>query len=54
MKRVSSQKRIGRLSRFGCVLDDFESTLLNLEGDGIARVRKGGEVRLYGNMGDVT
>jgi hypothetical protein len=30
----------------GCVLDDFESTLLNLEGDGIARVRKGGEVRL--------
>ena len=38
---------------FGCVLDDFESTLLNLEGDGIARVRKGGEVRLYGNMWDV-
>jgi hypothetical protein len=38
---------------FSCVLDDFESTLLNLEGDGIARVRKGGEVRLYGNMWDV-
>jgi hypothetical protein len=38
---------------FGCVLDGFESTLLNLEGDGIARVRKGGEVRLYGNMWDV-
>jgi hypothetical protein len=35
---------------FSCVLDDFESTLLNLEGDGIARVWKWGEVKLYGNM----
>jgi hypothetical protein len=38
---------------FGCVHDDFESTLLNIEGDGIACFRKGGKVRLNGSMWDV-
>jgi hypothetical protein len=39
---------------FTQVLDSFEETLLILEGDGAARVRKDGEVKSFGNIWDVS